>query len=158
MKFICPLLVVNSIAEARKFYEEVLGQTVKYDYGENVTFHGDFAIHEKNHFEDLLGERVKPRSNSCELYFEDENPEKIAAKLKAEGVTFVHDILEQPWRQRVIRFYDPDGNLVEVGEPMAHVAYRLFLDNVPTEEICRITYQSEEEVLRAIEKYSINPR
>ena len=23
-----------------------------------------------------------------------------------------------PWGQRVVRFYDPDGNLIEVGSPM----------------------------------------
>jgi hypothetical protein len=26
-------------------------------------------------------------------------------------VKFVHGIREQPWRQKVMRFYDPDGKL-----------------------------------------------
>lgn len=47
MKFMCPLVVVKDINRSRDFYENVLGQRVKYDYGENITFHGDFALHQK---------------------------------------------------------------------------------------------------------------
>jgi len=27
-------------------------------------------------------------------------------------------LMEHSWGQRVVRFYDPDGNLIEVGTPM----------------------------------------
>ncbi len=53
MKYICPLIVVESIKKSRFLYEEILEQAVKTDFGENVTFIGDFAIHEKAHFKKL---------------------------------------------------------------------------------------------------------
>jgi hypothetical protein len=31
-------------------------------------------------------------------------------------VEYVHPLREQPWRQRVVRFYDPDHHIIEVGE------------------------------------------
>jgi len=30
----------------------------------------------------------------------------------------VNRLMEHSWGQKVIRFYDPDGNLIEVGTPM----------------------------------------
>jgi len=54
MKFICPLIVVDDIGVSRRFYEEVLGQRVLFDHGENVSFEGGFAIHLKSHFAGLV--------------------------------------------------------------------------------------------------------
>jgi uncharacterized membrane protein (UPF0127 family) len=34
-------------------------------------------------------------------------------------VKFIHELREQPWKQKIIRIYDPDNNILEIGEPMA---------------------------------------
>lgn len=155
MKFMCSLIVVEDINKSRYFYEKVLGQKVKDDYGENVSFKGGFAIHQKSHFEELLNERVVPKSNSFELYFEADNIEEICAKVKEHGLESVHEIVEQPWKQRVMRFYDYDKNMIEVGESLEHVAFRLFKQGTALDEICRTTYLDENAVLKAIDKYSL---
>lgn len=54
MKYICPLITVADIQRSRWFYETILAQTVKYDFGESVTFQGDFAIHQQAHFQQLI--------------------------------------------------------------------------------------------------------
>jgi len=33
-------------------------------------------------------------------------------------VEFIHEIVEQPWGQKVMRFYDPDYHMIEVGAPI----------------------------------------
>lgn len=38
MKFKCPLIVIKNIDVARSFYENILDQKVKCDFGENVVF------------------------------------------------------------------------------------------------------------------------
>jgi hypothetical protein len=38
--------------------------------------------------------------------------------LNNAGIKFLHQINEEPWGQRTIRFFDPDGHLIEIGEPM----------------------------------------
>ena len=33
-------------------------------------------------------------------------------------MTYVNKLTTHSWGQTVVRFYDPDGNLIEVGAPM----------------------------------------
>ena len=154
MKFICPLIAVEDIQRSRRFYEEVLGQRVKYDFGENVTFEGDFAIHLCSHFQQLLGGRpVKPGGNGYELYFEDDKVDELSLKLKEYGVNFVHEVREQPWRQKVVRFYDPDGHIVEVGESVEYLCFRLYHEGMNVEAIAKATGLPEEFVKMGIAKF-----
>ena len=138
MKFICPLIVVDDIEISRRFYENVLNQNVKYDFGENVTFEGDFSIHLKSHFLELLNlssNDITQKSNNSELYFEEDNLDGLLEKLKEYGsLEYIHGIKEQPWGQRVIRFYDPDMHIVEVGESMESVARRFLSKGFSIEE------------------------
>lgn len=154
MKFVCTLIAVADIARSRDFYERVLGQQVKFDFGENVTFHGDFAIHLASHYQQLIGGRnIHPGGNAFELYFEDDDLEPIAEKLAEYGSTFVHGIMEQPWRQRVMRFYDPDGHIIEIGESMEYLAFRLHQSGLSHEEIGMATTLPEAFIVMALEKY-----
>lgn len=50
MKYKCPLIVMHDIQVSRNFYENILGQKVKYDFGENIQFEDGFAIHLKEHY------------------------------------------------------------------------------------------------------------
>ena len=155
MKFICPLIVVEDIEKSRRFYETVLNQTIQADYGENVFFKGGFAIHQKKHFQSLINHAdIISKSNHFELYFEHDRLEETVEKIKTLGLEFMHEIKEEPWKQRVIRFYDYDKNLIEIGESMEHTAFRLYNQNYSIEKICKITYLSREEVERTVEKYS----
>ncbi|HPI19108.1 MAG TPA: VOC family protein [Candidatus Kapabacteria bacterium] len=117
MKFICALITVDDIERSKAFYQNVLSQKIKFDYGENVFFEGDFAIHLKSHFQNLIdGKEIKSYSNAFELYFETDELDDIEKKLLANNVEFIHKTCEQPWKQKVLRFYDPDGNIIEIGE------------------------------------------
>ena len=155
MKFICPLVVVDDIKNSRYLYERILAQTVKMDYGENITFEGDFAIHQRDHFESLIGKKdIIKKSNSFELYFEHDDLPDIINKIKELDLELVHEIIEQPWKQRVFRFYDYDKNMIEIAERMEHVAYRLSQQNYSHDDICKITYLDKESVEKAIKEYS----
>lgn len=155
MKFICSLITVNEINRSREFYERILDQKVKVDYGENVTYHGDFAIHLKSHFQGLIDNvEIKTRSNNFELYFEHDDIEQLVDRLNSYGVTYVHALREQPWRQMVVRFYDPDENIIEVGESMEHLSYRLHKEGMSIDKIVSITYMSETFVSESIKKYN----
>ncbi len=155
MKYICPLITVKNIALARNFYENILQQKVKYDFGENVTFEGDFAIHLQSHFQQLIDNKeIKSTANNFELYFEEDDVESLVNKLKANNVEFVHELREQPWRQKVVRFYDLDKNIIEVGESLEHLVYRLHNEGMTTSEIVKTSNMPEEFVIYSIEKYT----
>ena len=140
MKFICPLITVADISRSRDFYEGLLNLKVKYDYGENVTFEGDFAIHLQSHFSALIDNRlIQSGGNNFELYFEYDMVDQLADVLSQNGVQFVHDVREQPWRQKVVRFYDPDMNIIEVGESLEFLVNRLKSEGLLLEQIASMT-------------------
>lgn len=138
-QFMGPLLAVESIERARRFYEQVLGMKVQYDFGVNVSFEGNLAIHLKGHFEDLLGgpERfpVVFGAHDGEMVFESDEIEAAQERLKQNGVEFIHEMVDQPWGQRVIRFYDPDRHVIEIGERMDAVVRRMRGQGMSPEEI-----------------------
>jgi len=140
MRYVCALITVEDVATSRIFYENILGQKVSDDYGENVAFEGGFAIHKKAHFEKLIDRAVVPGANNFELYFEEDDLAPIENRLIGSGTEFIHRIIEQPWKQRVMRFYDPDRNIVEIGESMDFLVRRLSLEQFSAQEISRITY------------------
>lgn len=67
------------------------------------------------------------------LCFNDFSKGKFADKLKECNIEYVHPIIEHSWGQRVVRFYDPDKHIIEVGENMKVVCKR-FLDSGMTPE------------------------
>jgi catechol 2,3-dioxygenase-like lactoylglutathione lyase family enzyme len=125
-KFICPLFVVRDMEVSRKFYENMLGQEVEYD----------FAIHRMSHFESLTGNSdIIFNSNNAELYFESTELVELRDELVRSGIHFIHDIVDQPWKQQVMRFYDPDGHIIEVGEPLNYTARRLSAEGLSEDQI-----------------------
>ncbi|HEX2954465.1 MAG TPA: VOC family protein [Bacillota bacterium] len=136
MKYVCSLIVVEDIERSRAFYEQILQQKVLVDFGANVSFEGGFAIHLKEHYEKLIG-GLPPvfGSHSFELYFETDAIDEIERELKKEGAEFLHNIEEQPWGQRVLRVYDPDRHIVDVGETMESLVARLHGQGKSVDEI-----------------------
>lgn len=61
------------------------------------------------------------------------------ARLQTAGVEFVHDVAEQPWRQLTVRFLDPDGHMIEVGERMDVCLKRLAASGMTEDEIAEST-------------------
>jgi catechol 2,3-dioxygenase-like lactoylglutathione lyase family enzyme len=139
VKFMCPLVTVADVQKSRDFYVNVLGQTVETDFGRNVSFEG-FAIHLRPHYQMLIDNKdIVVGGNNFELYFEYDDLEQIVEKLKTENVEFVHELREQPWHQLVVRFYDPDKNIIEIGETMEHLVIRLHDQGNSFDEISKMT-------------------
>lgn len=154
IQFKSALLFVKDVAVSRHFYEEVLGQKVEYDFGEDVEFYGGFAIHNASHISKLLFNRENPNicdkqgKENFELYFESDELDEVNSSLLQSGVPFIHGLLEQPWGQRVIRFYDPDGHIIEIGEPMTAVIKRFLKMGMTEKEAAERTSMPLEEVAR----------
>lgn len=129
LKFTAPLILVEELARSRRFYEQLLGQQVKYDFGEDIEFEGGFSIHLKSHFQSLLGQAVRHPTGETgfwgELYFQTNDLDPYFRSLEEAGVEFIHPVKEQPWGQRTVRLYDPDGHIIEIGESMEAVVWRL---------------------------------
>jgi predicted enzyme related to lactoylglutathione lyase len=133
------LIVVDEMEPVRHFYADVMGQKLKIDSPEYVVFEGEFCLFLKRNFLPILKDEqhypIRYRGNNGELYFESNDIEADEARLRAAGTEFLHPIQEQPWAQRVMRFYDPIGTLIEVGEDMSIVIRRLQSQGMSLEQV-----------------------
>lgn len=116
-------LFVGDIEKSKYFYSKVLGLTIKLDFGKNVIFNEGITVWEiqPSHIIPVrLGlENISDnKNNRFELYFETEEFEETVEELKRKDIRFLHDIHEEPWGQKTIRFFDPDNHLIEIGESM----------------------------------------
>ena len=121
MKYTAVVLSVADVKAARGFYEDLFGLEVCQDYGINVSFTCGLSLQQE--FDWLIGipkESVAERSHNMELYFEEDNFDDFLVKLEGrDDINYIGDgVKEAGWGQRSIRFYDLDGNLIEVGTPM----------------------------------------
>lgn len=132
MRYTATLLGVRDMERSKRFYYEVLGLEVVADFGANVTLTGGIALQTADTWAKFIHktyDEIVFQNNAAELYFEEDRIDGFAAKLAAmPDLAYVHPLLEHPWGQRVVRFYDPDGHMIEVGENMA-IVVRRFLDS-----------------------------
>ena len=149
------VLLVRDVAESRTFYEQMLEQEIDEDFGRYIGFKGGFGIWLADFAHDLIfkekGTDIFAGKRMVELYFETGELGIVSDRLLKAGVKIVHPIQEQPWGQRVMRFYDPDYHIIEVGESMESVAIRYFRSGMTVEEICKRTSLPGEVVRKAID-------
>lgn len=140
MEFKLALLAVKSVEVSKRFYKELFDQEVVFDLGKNVTFSGGFAIQEDFPWlTDLPVNSVIEKSNNMELYFEVDDFDGFIEKLSSyENINYVHLPKKHDWQQRVVRIYDPDYHIIEIGESMAVIAKRYLSQGYSEEETSKI--------------------
>ena len=84
----------------------------------------------------LPKEKVLKKSNNVEIAFEESDFDEFLIRLKQyENIEYLDEVMEHTWGQRVIRFYDLDGHIIEVGESMKIVIQRFLSTGMTMEEI-----------------------
>ncbi|MBQ8602563.1 MAG: VOC family protein [Bacteroides sp.] len=114
------LIVVKDIEKSRKFYHDLFGIDLVLDNEGNMILTEGLVLQDERIWKTFLDRDIVPKSNSCELYFEEQDIESFVEKLERlyPTIEYVNHLMTHSWGQRVIRFYDLDGNLIEVGTPM----------------------------------------
>ena len=120
MKLKNVLIVVKDINKARQFYHDLFGLELILDNDGNMILTEGLVLQEEKYWTGFIGKEVISENNSCELYFEESDLEGFVEKLEKyyPEVKYVNRLMTHSWGQKVIRFYDPDGNLIEVGTPV----------------------------------------
>ena len=120
MKLKNVLIVVKDIEKSRKFYHDLFGIDLVLDNDGNMILTEGLVLQDEKIWKSFLDRDVVPRSNSCELYFEEQDIKAFIEKLEKlyPDIEYVNRLMTHSWGQRVIRFYDLDGNLIEVGTPI----------------------------------------
>ena len=142
MKFLSPLIVVSNIEKSKQFYNEVLGLKVVNDFGANVTLTGGIALQTKDTWSAFIQKKdseIILGGNAAELYFEEEDFDGFIQRINdIEDINYVHYLLEHSWGQRVIRFYDPDKHIIEVGESLECVVRGFLKYGMTVEQVAEL--------------------
>ena len=135
MKYTGTLIAVKDMEKSKQFYHDVLGMEVAADFGANVTLTGGLVLQTLETWQSFIHTSdVTLKSNSGELYFETEDMDAFYKHLESFDILYVHKLHEHPWGQRVVRFYDPDGHIIEAAEKLDAVITRFVAQGLSLEE------------------------
>ncbi len=147
------VLFSDDVPRLRDFYRDLFDLEIALDLGGLVSFSCGISIWEAADVRtmvygghDLSPPAERPRQ---ECYFETDAIEAFLEAIEGR-VTFVHPLQTAPWQQQTVRFLDPDGNLIEVGEGMDTVARRLAGEGLGPDEVAGRTLMPIEFVNAAL--------
>lgn len=141
LQYRMPVLAVRDMEISKQFYHDLFDQEVVLDLGRNVTLSGGFSLQaDFDELVDIPKCTILHQSNNMELYFETDDFDAFVEKLHDFlDIELVHPPKMHEWQQRVVRLYDPDWHIIEVGEPMDKVVQRLLGEGYDVEETASIT-------------------
>ena len=105
---------------AIRFYNEIFGLQVILNQDSNVIMSEGLVLQDAAIWKEFLDKELIPKNNMTELYFEETDIEGFVKKLEESDfeIEYVNELMTHSWGQKVVRFYDLDGNLIEVGTPV----------------------------------------
>lgn len=141
MKYTATLLSAKNLNETLKFYIDLFDCTIENDFGANVSLSNGICFQTLESWQELIGKKeseIPCLNNASEIYFESDDFDGFLAKLKArDDIIYVHPLIEHRWGQRVVRIYDPNGHMIEIGENMDQVVKRFMDSGMNVEETAK---------------------
>lgn len=138
MKDMAVMLVVSDIDKSVEFYNKLFGLRIVADFGANKTLSGGLALQTQETYKKFIEtDSISYGGNNFELYFEVDDFDNFTSKLHNFDIVYVHQIKTHSWGQRVVRFYDLDRNIIEVGENMKTVCRRFLDSGMTPEQVAR---------------------
>ena len=114
------LIVVKDIEKSKKYYQDLFGLKLILDNDGNMILTEGLVLQEEKYWNEFIGKDIIAKNNHSELYFEEHDIEAFVEKLERlyPETEYVNKLMTHSWGQKVVRFYDLDGNLIEVGTSM----------------------------------------
>ena len=111
MKLRNVLIVVKDIEKSKQFYHDLFGLDMVLDNDGNMILTEGLVLQEEKIWREFLQKEIIPENRDIEAFVQ--KLERLYPSVK-----YVNRLMTHSWGQKVIRFYDLDGNLIEVGTPM----------------------------------------
>jgi len=137
LKFHSSVLFVKNIEKAKAFYINTLNQKIEHDFGNNISFKSGLSlwqIPDQHSLKDKF-HSANSRNTALELYLETTDIESIYNLILSHNCDLYHEIIEETWGQRTFRFFDPDQNLIEIGESLPTFVNRMYSDGLSIDQI-----------------------
>ena len=141
MKMMNPMLIVEDIDKSVDFYKSTLNLEVELDFGANKTLSGGLVLQTLDTYKEFIKtDKITFGGNDVEIYFEEDDFDTFIEKLETLDINYVHKPIEHEWGQRVVRFYDLDNHIIEVGENMKTVCKRFIESGMTPEQVAKRIY------------------
>ena len=121
MKLKNVLVAVEDMDLAVDFYRNLFGLQVVSNHSEIVILTEGLVLQDKKVWNQVLEQPVISKSHAMMLYFEERSIEAFVKKLDelyGDKIQYLTPLMTLSWGQQLVRFYDLDGNLIEVRTPM----------------------------------------
>jgi catechol 2,3-dioxygenase-like lactoylglutathione lyase family enzyme len=143
IKFHSTVIMTDDFDKMKAFYQEILQQEVDIDFGNCIGFKNGISLwklSEDYPIAKQLGKTYDQSGNkNLEICFETNDYENVVAKLKEHDLKYLHETIEERWGQKTIRFYDPENNLVEIGETIPCFVKRFYNQGLTVEKVSERT-------------------
>ena len=143
MLFHSAVLMTNNFESMKTFYTQGLKMKTKDDFGSCIAFDCGLSIWQMDANQPLakaIGRTFHADGNkNLEICFETEDFDADVTSVKSFGLKVIHDIQIESWGQKTIRFYDPDGNIIELGESIPTFVKRMYKEGMRAEEVAEKT-------------------
>ena len=113
-----PIITTADLRAALRFYRDLLGAEVKYEFPAPDGEPGYVALDLGDAHLGIgrdPGMTAEP-SPRFSLWVYADDCDAAVERLRAGGATIVEEPADQPWGERLARVLDPDGNVVLIGQ------------------------------------------
>lgn len=148
IKFHSIALFVGDIEKAKDFYLNVLGLSIETDMGTNVILSNGITLWQPdpdNIIPETLG-KIMTNGHDFELYFEVDDIDEAILLIKHHHCKILHPVHEEAWGQQTIRLFDPDDNIIEIGESMQTFLNRMLMKGMSLDEISQKSFIKIEDI------------
>ena len=114
------LVIVKDMERSIKFYHDLFGLDIVLGNDGNTILTEGLVLQDEKIWCEFVNKDIVHKNNSTELYFEEKDIEAFVERLEKlyPKIEYVNHLMTYSWGQKVVRFYDLDGNLIEVRTPM----------------------------------------
>jgi catechol 2,3-dioxygenase-like lactoylglutathione lyase family enzyme len=143
IKFHSTVIITEAFEQMKLFYQNVLQQKIEFDFGNCIGFKNGLSLwklKEEYPIAKRLGRTFDKSGNkNLEICFESDDFELVVQNLKKHQLKYLHIETEELWGQQTVRFYDPENNLVEIGETIPCFVKRFHNQGMTIEEVSKRT-------------------
>ena len=114
------LIVVKDLEKSQKYYHDLFGFCELHNNDGNMILTDGLVLQKECVFKEVIREDVIYKNNASELYFEETYIEGFANKLERDypDTIYINRLETLSFGQKMMRFYNLDGNLIELRTPM----------------------------------------
>jgi catechol 2,3-dioxygenase-like lactoylglutathione lyase family enzyme len=143
IKFHSTVIMTEEFEQMKSFYQNILQQEIEFDFGNCIGFKNGLSLwklKEEYPIAKKLGRTFDKSGNkNLEICFETDDFELVVENLKKHKLNYLHEVTEELWGQQTVRFYDPEKNLVEIGETIPCFVKRFKRQGMGIEEVSKRT-------------------